>query len=169
MKLMRFLNYVFCFVFLISPSLILAQTQPFYIQSDSMEVEQNEKVITFKGHVKARQEDIHLQADLMRIFYINSKTPEPGKEIKKSIEHIEAEGHVIITQENRKARGEKAIFYKIPEEKIVLTGNPELQEGNNIIKGEKVIIYLEKNKMVVQGGKQPVRATIYPEKLKAQP
>jgi len=167
MKAMFFLSFILCF--LIGSSLTLAQTKPLYIQSDSMEVDQNERVITFKGHVNAKQEDIRLQAELMRVYYINNNdTPDSGKEMKKSIEHIEAEGHVVITQENRKAIGEKAIFYKIPEEKIILTGDPELLEGKNVIKGERVIIYLKENKMVVLGGKQPVRATIYPEKLKAQ-
>ncbi|MDL1969406.1 MAG: hypothetical protein LWW94_00225 [Candidatus Desulfofervidaceae bacterium] len=169
MKLIRFLSFGVCFILFIGSSLVWAQPQPLYIQSDSMEVEQNQKLITFKGHVKARQEDTHLEADLVRVFYVNGQTPDPRKEIKKNIERIEAEGHVIITQENRKAIGERAIFYKIPQERIVLTGNPQLQEGKNIIKGEKVIIYVKENRMVVQGGKQPVQATIYPEKLKVKP
>ena len=44
---------------------------------------------------------------------------------------------------------------------IVLTGHPVLQEDKNMIKGEKVIIFLNKNKMTVLGGKLPVEAVIY--------
>ncbi len=147
--------------------LLWAKEAPLYIQSDQMEIDHNKRVIVFTGHAKAKQEDIIVQADLMRVYYKTSSTQEKEtKNIsKQQIERIEAEGHVIITQGERKAKGERALFLK-DKGKIILTGHPLLQEGENVIKGEKVIISLDENKMIVLGGELPVEAVIYPQKIK---
>ena len=129
-------------ILMVGSVFLWAKDAPFYIQSDQMEIDHNKRVIVFTGHVKARQKDILVQADLMRVYYKATSTQ--GKETKdiskQQIERIEAEGHVIINQGERQARGEKAVFLKDREE-IILTGHPVLQEGGNVIKGEKVVIF----------------------------
>ena len=146
-------------MFILESGLLWAKEVPLYIQSDQMEVDYNKKMIVFTGHVKLRQEDMLMQADLMRVYYHTPQEKVQGIS-KQQIERIEAEGHVVIKQGERQAKGEKAVFLKEKGE-IVLTGHPVLQEDKNMIKGEKVIIFLNKNKMTVLGGKLPVEAVIY--------
>ncbi len=159
--------YVLMFCLVVCP-LTWANDAPLYIQSDQMEIEHNQKMVIFTGHVNAKQNNIVIQADRMEVFYDEGKQ-DPRKEYAKeetlasvSIVKMIAEGNVVITQDQRIARGEKAVFWK-EKGKVVLTGHPELQEGQNVIKGEKIIVFINENKMIVIGGKQPVEAVIYPK------
>ena len=138
-----------------------AEVKPLYIQADTMEAFQNQNVVVFKGNVKASQNGVKLYADLMKLFYTKSQKSNSQKDLGKVVERVEAEGHVIIIQENRKALGEKAIFYRLPEEKIILTGNAQIEDQENLILGEEITILLKEKKMIIKG--TPVKATIYPK------
>ncbi|CAD7776294.1 MAG: hypothetical protein KIIPBIDF_00770 [Candidatus Methanoperedenaceae archaeon GB50] len=110
--------------------------------------------------MKASQNGVKLYADLMKVFYTKSQKSNSQKDFGKVVERVEAEGHVVIIQEDRKALGEKAVFYRFPEEKIILTGNARIEDLKNLILGEEITILLKEKKMVIKG--TPVKATIYP-------
>ncbi len=134
-----------------------AQTDlPIYIQSDSMEAYQKQNLIIFKGSVMVKRGEMTIYADLMKIKY---KEGQMGREI----ERIEAEGNVRLVQGNREVTGQRAIFYK-ESESIVLLGNPQVKEGKNIIKGEKITAYLKEDRTIIEGDvKERVKAVIYPK------
>ena len=70
-----------------------------------------------------------------------------------------------MVQEGREARAAHAVFYNL-EQRIVLSGGAELEQGENTLKGETVTIYLRENRSVVTGGKDGrVRAVLHPERL----
>ena len=138
-----------------------AEVKPLYIQADTMEAFQNQNLVVFKGNVKASQNGVKLYADLMKVFYTKSQKSNSQKDFGKVVERVEAEGHVVITQENRKASGKKAVFYRLPEEKIILTGNAQIEDQENLILGEEITILLKEKKMIIKG--TPVKATIYPK------
>ncbi len=73
-----------------------------------------------------------------------------------------------ISDKDRIVTGELAVLYN-EEQKIVVTGNPVMREGNNVITGDRVIVFLDENRGVVEGaaGKR-VTATIYPEESKGK-
>lgn len=157
-----------------------AGDEPLNITASRLEADHEKQVITFSGQVVARQRDMILYADALKIFYEAKKetkkeggTP-PGKSggqetqsplgavgIDK-VTQIEALGHVRLVQDDKVASGAKATYYK-PQEKVVLTGNPQLWRGESSLKGEQITFFLKENRAVVEGApKKRVEATIYP-------
>ena len=62
--------------------------------------------------------------------------------------------------------GEEGI-YEQDAQKITMTGNAVMREGANIIRGDKVVVFLNENRGVVEGtANKRVTATIYPEEQK---
>jgi len=61
------------------------------------------------------------------------------------------------------ARGEEAVYFR-ETSKVIMTGNAVLNEGKNSIKGDRVIIFLNENRGIVESGTQKqVKAIIYPQ------
>jgi lipopolysaccharide export system protein LptA len=135
--------------------------QPFDITSDRVETYSKENLIVFKGNVMARQKDIIIHADSLEALII-----EGGK----GIERVVADGNVKIQQGLRLASCEKAIFHNI-DQKVVLTGDPKVWEGDDLVSGDEIVFDIEKNRIEVRGGPRGRgKAKIHPggefEKLK---
>jgi lipopolysaccharide export system protein LptA len=127
-------------------------------------------MVTFSGHVVAKQDDWVVQSDTLTLYFdraedssrVGSKKIEGTGELSR----IEARGNVRITQGDRIVTGEQVVFYR-GEQKAVVTGAPVLQEGENVIEGDRVIVYLQEKRGVVEGAKERrVSATIYPSDKK---
>ncbi|MEW6375644.1 MAG: lipopolysaccharide transport periplasmic protein LptA [Thermodesulfobacteriota bacterium] len=116
--------------------------QPIDITSDRVEAYAKKNLIVFKGNVMARQRDIVIYADSIEAVII-----EDGKGIEK----IVAGGNVKIQQGLRVASCQKAIFYNL-DQKVILTGDPKVWEGDNIVSGDEIIFDIEKNQIEVKGG-----------------
>ena len=116
---------------------------PIDITSDTVEASQKENMVTFKGNVVAKQEDITLYANMIVVYY-NPDT--------KKLKEIMAIGNVKIVQLDRRATGQKAIFQP-DENKVILDGEAVLREGENVIRGERIIYYVGEERSVVEGGK----------------
>jgi lipopolysaccharide export system protein LptA len=128
---------------------------PINIESDTMEANQKQNFVIFKGNVLAKQEDITLYANMVTIYY-DSDT--------KGIKTVVATGNVKIVQLNRRATGQKITFNQ-DENKVVMEGEVVLREGENVIRGERVIYYIDEERSVVEGGKgNRVNTTITPPK-----
>ena len=120
-----------------------ASRSPIDIASDTVEANQKENTVTFRGNVVAKQEDMTLYANTLIIHY----DPE-----SKKLKVITALGNVKIVQLDRRATGQKAIFQQ-DENKVILDGEAVVREGENVILGERVIFYVNEERSVVEGGK----------------
>jgi len=69
----------------------------------------------------------------------------------KGIERVTAGGNVKIQQGLRVANCQKAIFYNL-DQKMILTGDPNVSEGENIVSGDEIIFDIDKDRMEVRGG-----------------
>jgi lipopolysaccharide export system protein LptA len=116
---------------------------PIDVVSDTVEANQKENTVTFKGNVVATQEDTTLHANMLIIRY-DAET--------KKLKEIMAIGNVRIVQLDRRATGEKATFQQ-EENKVVLDGDAVVREGENEIRGERVIFYVDEERSIVEGGK----------------
>lgn len=121
---------------------LVDKSQPIDITSDKVEAFWKENLIIFKGNVIARQKDIVIYADS-----IEAVTIEDGK----GIDRVTAGGNVKVQQGLRVATCQKAVFYNL-EQKVVLTGDPRVSEGENIVSGEEITFDIEKNRVEVKGG-----------------
>ena len=121
---------------------LVETTQPIDITSDKVEAYWKENLIIFKGNAIARQKDIVIYADSLEAVII-----EDGK----GIDRVIAGGNVKIQQGLRVANCQKAVFYNL-DRIVVLTGDPKVSEGDNIVSGDEIILDIEKNRVEVKGG-----------------
>jgi len=137
------------------------QEIPLHITALRLEADQEKRLITFSGQVKAQYGDSILYAEQLRVYYEASEpktAAAPGQPVDKSpladlggekINRIEAEGQVRFVQEDKVAVGQKAIYYR-DQEKVVLLGNPQVWRGENNLKGETITLFLKDNRVVVE-------------------
>ncbi len=116
---------------------------PIEITSDTVEGDQKQNRVTFKGNVIAKQEDATLYANMVVVHY--------DSEMKK-MKEIVATGNVRIVQLDRRATSHKATFYQV-ENKIVLEGEAVIREGDNVVRGERVVYLVDEERSYVEGGK----------------
>ena len=144
---------------------------PMEITSDRMEAFNEKKMVVFSGNAKAVQGKNILKSEKLFLYYKN----EPDKKEKigtvqtdkaGELEKIEAKGNVSLTQGDRVATGDEAVYYR-DTNKVIMTGNATLREGKNTIKGDRVIVYLNENRGVVESNAQnQVKAVIFPKDTK---
>lgn len=128
-------------------------TSPISITARTLEADNRKGTVTFKGQVVAKRDDYTMTADLMVATY------EAGA---REVKEITATGGVKVTQGDRVAVARKAVFYN-DEQKVVLTQEAKVWQGKNEISGEVITVFLQEDRMIVEGGaEQPVSAIIFP-------
>ena len=138
---------------------------PIEITADTLEVRQAENLAIFRGDVDAIQGDMLLKADMLVVHYRDNKeTPDqPG------ISQIDAEGNVFVSSPDETAQGARGI-YDVDNEKIWLTGQVVLTQGDNIIQGEQLELDLATGQSKVlsaapeSGKSERVRGLFVPKK-----
>jgi len=142
---------------------LLQNDAPIHIASDRMEVDQNDKLVTFEGHVVVQQKELTITGKLMRVYILQEDTSSDSNKADR-IDRIEVEGDVKISQQDKIATADKAVYYH-DQQKIVLMGNPQFSQGQDTIKGRLITLYLPEQRTVVEGGENtPVHAVLYPER-----
>lgn len=106
------------------------------IVSDTLVLDQEKKLATFEGNVKAIQGSLNLTADKMIAYYINTKNN------KWEISKISAIGNVIIIDNEQKARGDTG-EYNATAETLELYGSVILTKDNNVLKGNKLVYNMQ--------------------------
>jgi lipopolysaccharide export system protein LptA len=83
------------------------------------------------------------------------------------IEKIVAQGDVKITRQSGGLATAEEATYFWDEERVVLTGKPVVQQGDDFVEGTVVTLLLKENKSLVEGsGDTRVRAVISPRSEK---
>jgi lipopolysaccharide export system protein LptA len=149
---------------------VIDRDHPLQVDSDRLDAFNDKQTVVFSGNVVASQGIRTIHSDTLTIYYKNDKkaSAQTAASDKKSgnIDRIEAKGRVTVVEGERKATGDFAVFEQNAQ-KITLTGDAVLKEGENIIKGSKVTIFLQENRGVVEGGQdRRVSATIFPGEKK---
>src|SRR5262245_53100300 len=127
--------------------------EPISVRSDKLEFSYRERLLTYTGQVVVTQGDLTMHADVLKVTITDQQPP--------GLEEIVATGGVEITQGNRSASGGKAVFDQ-QKRTIELSDGAVLTEGLNKISGERVIVYLDQERSVVEGGDRRVQALLYP-------
>ncbi len=140
---------------------------PLHITSDRMDVDQTDRTILFQGHVVVRQDNMTITGHSIRVFVASGATisnQAEGGGMMDQIDRIEVEGDVVISQEDKTAMADRAVYYH-KEQKIVLMGNPKAIQGQNTIEGQLITLFLKEGRSVVEGGSQtPVKAVLHPNR-----
>jgi len=144
-----------------------AGPEPIVIESKSLEIDNDLKVITFAGDVSAKSDDFVIDCQKMVVYYENSPARKESEEVKARFDKIIATGQVTINRvQGGVATAEKAVYYQ-QDEKMVLTGNPVVRQGNDFVKGDRITMFLKENRSVVESSEDnKVKAIIFPKSEK---
>jgi lipopolysaccharide export system protein LptA len=117
--------------------------EPLVVTSARMEADELGNTVTFVGEVTLKKEAMTLTSDHVVVIY------DPAS---KGVREIEALGNVVVRKEGRVAQANKAIYYS-KEEKIVLTGEPRINENENQLGGDRITLFMRDDRSIVEGGK----------------
>ena len=150
-----------------------ASSQPIEITADRLEAYDEKKLVLFSGNAVATQGDRVIKAENILLYY-KKEGQGAGKEGLQvmgktgELEKIEAKGQVTVTQGDRVVTGEQAVYYE-DAQKIVMTGNAVMRQGKNLVQGDKIEVFLNENRGVVEAAENKrVKATIYPAEKKEE-
>lgn len=135
------------------------------ITSRTLELNDTTGVVTFSGEVRAEKGDFVIECRQMHVYYEGSGGKKTSEQVETRIHRIVATGDVRIERaQGGVATSQKAVYYQ-KDEKAVLTGNPVVKQGKDFVEGERITIFLQENRSVVEGGeKGKVRAVIFPKR-----
>ena len=142
------------------------RTQPVQIEAAALEVRDRDKVATFSGKVNVTQGDTNMKANTLVVFYDQEATPgatmkaaQPGPEGAQQIRRLEAKGNVVVTQKDQVATGDAGIF-DMRANTVTLLGNVVMTKGQNVMKGERLVVNLETGISTVESGKSNGRVQL---------
>jgi lipopolysaccharide export system protein LptA len=140
--------------------------QPVHIEAATLEVRDKDKVATFSGNVKVTQGDTVMRCKSLLVFYdqngedadnpktsgktMQAATPGPGGQQK--IKRLEARGGVVVTQKDQTATGNLGIF-DMRTNTVDLTGDVLMTQGQNMLRGDRLIVDLTSGVSRVESGK----------------
>lgn len=120
------------------------------VTSDKLTFDYIKKFALFEGRVLVNDPRLQLSADRLTIIF----TEDGGAQT------IKAEGKVLLTQGDKKARSDVAT-YDVPTGKIVLAGGPpQVMQGRNILEGEVITFWRDEQRLEC---KPKARLVVYSE------
>lgn len=134
---------------------------PVHITANQLKAFYKKGLYKFVGNVKAVRGNITLTSEKMDI----------QKDLKTGQLHtVTCINNVVITQQDKKATADKAIYENTKYGKITLIGHAVVSSGKNIIKSDRIIYYIDKNYAVSQSDHKNKRVDviIYPTKKESK-
>jgi lipopolysaccharide export system protein LptA len=150
--------------------------EPITITSDNLEYEYKDGVIVYRGDVLAVQGEVKIRSNELRITLVKTESPKGSDAAatgplagpsSSKLQAVVASGNVRIDQGTRWAVGGKATFDQ-KNRTLVLTENPVLHDGPNEVAGDRVVVYLDQDRSVVEGGRRRVKAVLFPDEKDAK-
>src|SRR5262245_45202955 len=163
--------------------------EPIFVVSDNLEYDYKKNVVVYRGNVQVTQGDVKLVSDTLTITLQNQKqdgqdpkaqtpqaqtppTTQPvaarGPGDSGRVQEIVALGNVRIDQGTRWAVGGRAVFDQ-SQRTLVMTENPVLHDGPSEVAGDRVVVFLDEDRSIVEGGQKRVKAVLYPNEKNAGP
>jgi lipopolysaccharide export system protein LptA len=139
--------------------------QQIQIVADKLITNSAEKFAEFIGDVRARQGNLEIISERLRIYYRDdpdrNKNQTGGQE---SIKQIIASGNVHLSFEEYKAKADQA-EYDLDTQVFVLSGdNTTVTSGKNTLTGSKITLYRKDGQIKVESSQQKrVKAVFYQE------
>lgn len=134
---------------------------PIVIDADRMEAFKKEGLVVFTGNVIAKQENSLQTADRMEV-YLDDK----GERVLRII----STGNVkIVTEDCRTGTARRAEYYD-DDQKLLLIGDAKVWQEDNVVTGERVVMYLADDRSEVEAGPQGrVKSVFYPKRDEEKP
>ena len=146
------------------------------IVSHSLVFKNHENTALFEGKVVMTKGDFVMRADQMVVHFsgespsVSSRkgerpgmtSPATSPELptfgSRAVSLINATGNVMMQQGDKKARAQKAVYHQ-RDEKLVLTGDPEIWEEGYRVTGTKMTMFLKEDRSIVEGSRVVINDT----------
>ncbi|MBN1104262.1 MAG: hypothetical protein JXL84_12670 [Deltaproteobacteria bacterium] len=140
------------------------------IRSNSLEIDNRKKVVSFLGEVEAKRSDMVIKCRKMLVHYRDKGGEGAPDKSGFRIERIVASGDVKIDRaDGGSATADEVVYYE-EEEKLVLSGKPVVKQGEDFVEGSVITLYLKEDRSVVEGsGDRKARAVLAPKSVKRVP
>jgi lipopolysaccharide export system protein LptA len=148
--------------------------QPVTIKAASLEVRDKQKYATFSGNVHVVQGDVEMRCKTLVVFYEDNAAP-AGVAMAQAapaqagalggnsqIKRMEARGGVVVTQKDQIATGDRGDF-DMRSNTATLTGKVVVTKGQDVLRGEKLVVNLDTGVSKMDAGKGPVEMMIMPK------
>jgi lipopolysaccharide export system protein LptA len=155
--------------------------QPVKIESATLEVRDKQRQATFSGGVTLTQGDTTLKCKTLVVFYEDTaappkkgapaqSAPQAQKGGNQQIKRAEAKGDVFVTQKDQTASGDNGV-YDLKANTLTMTGNVVVTQGQNVMKGERMVVELGTGFVRVESAKGggPVQMLVMPSAAKDGP
>lgn len=156
---------------------------PVDISADQLEVVNTQCLATYRGAAEAMQDTARLRAEVLKIFYKTRKAPTGpqtsaaqaagatgamGGKCDSQLDRMEAIGSVYYVTPQQRVRGDSAV-YEAGSDTLTLTGDVIAIQGQNVLRGSKLVIRISTGDAQMQSGGKGgrVRTVIYPNQQPA--
>jgi lipopolysaccharide export system protein LptA len=129
------------------------QPLPLTVDADKMERFGKASLVVFTGNVVARRDNSVQYADRLEVYM-----DEKGERVMRTV----STGSVrIITKDCRTGTAQRAEYFDL-DQRVVLMGNARVWQGDNVVSGDTITLYITQDRIVVEGGKQErVKSVFY--------
>jgi lipopolysaccharide export system protein LptA len=139
----------------------VSSDEPIQFEAESLEVREQESLAVFSGNVVVRQNETVLKTDKLVVYYVGEGKGQGAQQVRK----LEATGKVLVTSGPQTASGDAAVF-DTAANTIVVSGNVVLTQGDNVIRGPRLVINIDSGQARMEGGR--VQMLIEPKSLQNQ-
>ncbi len=144
---------------------------PLNVTSNRLDIYDLKKSAIFRGNVEVKRGDNSIRSGYLKLDYVGNAPISGGsKRVENSqgtqIRRIIAKNKVLIaTPNNQNVTSDQAVF-NVAANTVVISGNVVLTQGDNVLKGNKLVINLNTGKYDFETGKDRVRAVFTPKNFK---
>lgn len=145
--------------------------EPIRIDSDRLDVFDQEKKAVFEGNVIAVQGETTMRCRRLTVYYeqdmgarsgAGAAAPVRGQGADNGVRRLECAGPMTVVSKDQVASANEAIYDKA-EQKIYLNGNARLSQGENVTTGDRLVYDLAASRASVERKPgQRVRALLVP-------
>ncbi len=124
------------------------------ITSDSLMFDYGRSTCIFDGNVVVDDARVKLECNKLYVFF----------DATNSVDSIVATESVKVWQGDKRGICNKAV-YTAKTGAIVMTGNPKLQSGNSMVKGDEIKIFVDSEKVICT---PKARLVVFPGEIEKQ-
>ncbi|MFC5386277.1 LptA/OstA family protein [Aquamicrobium segne] len=147
------------------PGLKLSGDQPIQIESDKLEVRENESLAIFTGNVQVVQGATLLKAGAMKVYYARDQADQASGSATTgtaNIDRLEVSDKIYIKSDTQIATGDRGTF-DMASEVLVLSGDKVvLSDGDNVLTGCKLTVQMKTGLAQVDSCGKRVQMSITP-------
>ena len=132
----------------------LDSDQPININADDLEVLRDQNLAVFSGNVVAVQGRIELRAEQLNVWYrppSDSGSNKTGS-ANSTIIRIDAIDKVQVSSATETANGDMGV-YDVAEQRLTLTGAVVMTRGQDVLRGNKLVMNLATGQSRISGGR----------------